>query len=249
MNNDIKLSILALAIVAVTGAIGQSVSGPRTVTSPSAGNAKPDAVVLIDQEPNHKLVLATDEFRVFDVHFQPGMRSLWHAHGHDSVLVTLDGANVPSEEPGKPVLARPPIASGHIYYRGYGSTPYTHRITNTDNKAFHILDIELSQRRPYGHALAALAPEWQAVLENDRVRVSKVTLAPGAATQPTEFKGARLYVPMRDGSYVVKEASGQKGYQAFIADRGNARSDSQPRTETFKNVGVGPLELVVIEVK
>src|SRR5437868_1504353 len=76
-------------------------------------------IVPIDREPSHRPVLSASVLRVFDALFLPGAISLFHSHTADSIFICLQGADVASEEPNKPLTERPPIPTGEIYYRPY----------------------------------------------------------------------------------------------------------------------------------
>ncbi|KWA84108.1 hypothetical protein WL29_22345 [Burkholderia ubonensis] len=212
-----------------------------TASAADAPGFSAENVVPIAQEPNHHLVLETDVLRAFDVSFPSGAQSRWHSHSHDSVMVTLDGADVPSETPGKPIVKRPPIASGYIYYKPYGSEPFVHRISNVDTKTFRILDIELLAGLQ-GVKLAPLGDAWSTTLENERMRVSKTTVQPNAVLAAAPFKGPHLYVATTDGSYAVGELQ-------MNVKRGSLLPDSTAKPEVIRNTGATPMELVVVELK
>jgi hypothetical protein len=151
--------------------------------SASIAAANMEAVIVpIDQEPNHRCVLKNKSLRVFDVRFLPGEVSLYHRHEADSVFICLEGANVTSEEPGKPLIPRPPIPSRHIYYRPYSRCPLTHRVRNLDSTPFRILDIEVLAKQRGSTPLAMLPSAFNMILDNDRVRVSGARLKAGQTT-------------------------------------------------------------------
>ena len=214
---------------------------PSSATTRESAVSAAEKVVPIDQEPNHHLVLETDVLRAFDVSIPAGSQSRWHAHAHDSVMVTLDGADVPSETPGKPIVKRPPIASGYIYYKPYGSESFVHRISNVDTKTFRILDIELLAA-PKGLNLDKLGDAWVTTLENERLRVSKTTVQPSAVLAAASFKGPHLYVATTDGSYAVGELQ-------MNVKRGSMLPDATAKPEVIRNTGDTPMDIVVVELK
>lgn len=229
---------LAAAAVVLASAMSAS-AAPAVDPQP----VKPDAadVVKIDHEPNHHLVLSTDAIRVFDVSFPSGAQSKWHSHFNDSLMITLDGADVPSQTPGQPVVKRPPIASGYIYYKPYGTENFVHRISNVDDKTFRILDIELLAPKQ-GVQLTQPDAAFKTVLENDRVRVTKTTFQVGGTLEAVSFKGPRLYVALNDGTFAVGD------YQVNVK-RGTALPAIGERTERLRNLGKDTLELAVVEMK
>lgn len=230
-NSAFKVAILAsVAMTALS-----SMHATAAAAAPVA-----DHIIPIEQEPNHHLVLSADALRVFDVTFPAGAQSRWHTHSHDSVMVTLDGADVPSETPGVVPVKRPPIASGYIYYKPYGAEDFTHRITNVDNKSFRILDVELL-KPVQGLTLDSLGSSWSVVLENNRVRVSKATI-PAGASLPAPFKGEHLFAVTTDASLAV-------GDMAMNVKRGSVLSDATAHAESIRNTGDAPIEIVAIELK
>ncbi|WKB50726.1 hypothetical protein [Eleftheria terrae] len=223
-------------------------TGLFSTAAVSEDHPETDAVVAIDEEPSHHLVLWTRALRVFDVSFLPGAVSLWHRHEKDSVLLCLDGADVPSEEPGKPLEVRPPIPAGRIYYKPYEQKPYVHRIRNVDRTAFRILDIEvLARPRPNAVSLDPLDEAWQVLIDNDRVRVSKILLKSRTATAPVRFKGARLFVALTEGVYAIESST--RSAQRLKVGRGDLRAVDEDGIETVRNLAASELELAVVEVK
>lgn len=207
-------------------------------------------VVPIDQEPSHRPVLQSDSLRVFDVLFPPGQRSLWHSHEKDSVLVCLDGADVPSEEPGKPLVARPPIASGTIYYRPYASTPFVHRIRNAGTTDFRILDIEVLRTTPANRPLASPYRSATVAVENERVRVLRLHLPAATITEPMMFEGPHLLIALSDGAYAVDEPGvASPGEATRQVHRGDLRMAEAPGPRRLRNLGHAALDLAIVEVK
>lgn len=206
-----------------------------------------EPVVPIDNEPSHHLVLNSASIRVFDVLFPAEKQSLWHMHNKDSVLLCLDGADVPSEEPGVEPVKRPPIPSGLIYYREYASKPFVHRIRNAGKTDFRILDIEVLKERSAAMELAALGNGFSTVIENDRVRVSKALVKPDASLESLNFKGPHLLVSTTEGKFKI-ESPGQPAVEVSAA-RGSLRVEEKGRQASIRNIGPQDLEIVVVEVK
>ena len=212
----------------------------------AAEHSAHEPIVSIDQEPSHRLVLKSDSIRVFDVSFPSGKTSLWHSHEKDSVLFCLDGAEVPSEEPGKELVPRPPIPSGFIYYRPYASTPFVHRIRNASTTDFRILDIEVLSARPVPVSLATLDKSLAVVLENDRVRVSKASIKPAHALEQ-RFAGPHLLVASNGGDFDVESPA--KPPIKVAAKRGHLHMEENAQEQSIRNAGREDLEVVIVEVK
>ena len=154
-----------------------------------------DKAVPIDQEPRHKLVFSNELLRIFDTKIPAGDVTLYHTHLADSVFVCIDGGETQSEELGKPIQNRPPFKAGDVWYRPHSTAPLTHRVTNLGQTDFRVLDIEL--RNPLLEsevAITKLPKEFVPVLENERVRMTRLTLIPGAKTPAHTLTRPALFV-------------------------------------------------------
>lgn len=154
-----------------------------------------DQPVPIEQEPRHKLVFENEIIRIFDTRIPVGDVSLFHTHSFDSAFVCIDGGETQSEELGKPIQKRPPFKAGDVWYRPHSTAPLTHRVTNQGQTNFRVLDIEL--RNPLLEsevAITKLPKEFVPVLENERVRMTRLTLIPGAKTPAHTLSRPALFV-------------------------------------------------------
>ena len=154
-----------------------------------------DAPVPIEQEPRHKLVFENDRIRIFDTRIPVGDVSQFHIHSFDSAFVCINGAETQSEELGKPIQKRPPFKAGDVWYRPHATMPLPHRVSNLGSSDFRVLDVEL--RQPLAESeigMAKLPKEFIPVLENDRVRISRLTLIPGAKTPDHTLTRPALFV-------------------------------------------------------
>jgi hypothetical protein len=187
--------------------------------------------------------------RVFDAFFPSGKVSLYHSHKADSVFVCLEGADVASEEPGKAVTPRPPIPSGHIYYRPYAQQPLVHRVRNLSPTSFRILDIEVLKERPrVSVALPELPSAFSVVIDNDRVRVAKLHLAAGKSTIEIEFGGPRLLAVLNAGRFAISSRR-QINQRSVDAVPGSLDMQENISKEVITNVGDTDLDLVSVEIK
>ena len=157
-----------------------------------------DQPVPIEKEPRHKLVFENDILRIFDTKIPVGDVSLFHIHSFDSAFVCIDGGETQSEELGKPIQPRPPFNAGDTWYRPHAATPLTHRVSNLGKTDFRVLDVELRQPLVESDiALAKLPKEFVPVLDNERVRITRLTLIPGAKTPAHTLTRPALFVIVR----------------------------------------------------
>ena len=206
-----------------------------------------DLPVPIEKEPRHKLVFENDIIRIFDTKIPIGDVSLFHTHSFDSAFVCIDGAETQSEELGKLIQKRPPFKAGDAWYRPHATVPLTHRVSNLGKTDFRVLDVELRQPLTESEiGMAKLPKEFAPVLENDRVRISRLTLIPGAKTPE--------HTLTRPALFVIVQAS----KAVFNFPRERRLTDYDPgdyfvapaKLERFiGNFGDKVLEVVQIEIK
>lgn len=143
-----------------------------------AADAGPAAApVPIHLEPGHRLVFSNAHVRFFDVRLPPGYRSLTHVHQYDGVFVNIAPAETEAEDWGAAPVRRPPRIPGETYFIGYGDAPKAHRVSNVGDTEYRVTDTEILS----GCGPHAVGPELSGdlVVENPRVRVARLMLAPG----------------------------------------------------------------------
>lgn len=135
-------------------------------------------VVPVHDEPHHATVLQNTWLRVLDVHFDAGVESLFHRHGVHNVAVRIVGGTIRSDTPDGPGNPRQ-VADGSVAFNS-ASPPYVHRVVNVGPAAVHIVDVELSGARPsIGSTSADDLARHVVEIDNEHVRVSRITLQPG----------------------------------------------------------------------
>jgi hypothetical protein len=175
--------------------------------------------ILVEQEPQHHLVFANESVRVIDLHMPPGFRSLKHSHLRDNVAVAIDPGRDDAE-----ALAR----VGRVTFQTGG---YSHVAANTNPLEAHYVDVEILTSGAKANDTRELAAH-RLELENDKVRVYRVTLAAGQSMVGHSHGHGWL-------SIVVKGS----------ATPGAFRWHDALSTDAMKNSGTSPLELVEIEPK
>lgn len=100
--------------------------------------------VSVEMEPHHHVVLQNQYVRVLDVYFPPGDPSLFHTHSNDNVSVALSGDFTKSQVMGGKWSEPVPVIPGAVAFHKAKGQPYTHRVGSAGEKAFHVIDIEIS---------------------------------------------------------------------------------------------------------
>jgi len=137
-----------------------------------------EPIVTIDQEPQHRLKFQNQHVRLFDVLLPPGYKSLWHSHLNDGVFVVVESAESQAQDLGAEPVDRPPRTIGETFFINYGKKHNVHRVNNTGATPYHVTDTEILQSCP-GYATAKDAEGQTLILENERVRVTRLMIGPG----------------------------------------------------------------------
>jgi quercetin dioxygenase-like cupin family protein len=209
--------------------------------------ASGQAPVPVENEPRHRLKFGNRHVRVFDVLIPPGDTSLFHTHVHDGVGIKLTDAHIRDE----PTGGSPDditVMRGEVSF-ALRPSPLTHRVSNIGETPFRNIFIEIlpPAGAPHGAAPQALVAGQTLVLENERVRISRLVLAPGQSAELHTHALRRLAVAVTEGRLAV-EVPGEKAWTVEFKS-GDFRWYEAGTTHALKNVGSTPFEAVDIELK
>jgi hypothetical protein len=137
-----------------------------------------ESIVPIDEEPQHRLKFQNQHVRLFDVMLPPGYKSLWHYHMYDGVFVNIEAAATSEQVLGADPADRAPRIIGETYFFGYGKKPKVHRVSNIGESSYRVTDTEIV-RGCGGFAQAKDGEGQTLILENERVRVTRIMIGPG----------------------------------------------------------------------
>ena len=142
-----------------------------------AANAA-ESIVPIEEEPQHRLKFQNPHVRLFDVLLPPGYKGQWHFHVNDGVFVNIEAAATREQVLGADAADRPPRIIGDTYFLSYGKKPKVHRVDNIGNSSYRVTDTEIV-RGCGGFAQVKDGEGQTLILENERVRVTRIMIAPG----------------------------------------------------------------------
>jgi len=212
----------------------------------SRGSGTADSPVEISGEPRHHAKFENEFVRIWDVTVPAGDATLWHAHRNDNVVVILGGANLRIETVG----AAPTEVEWKFGDVKFGKATYVHRAMNVGTTPFHNLTIELLKSPLGSQRLSTQTGQTshQPVLENERVRVYRLSLAPGESTGVHTRLPSGLGVAITAGEIEVT-TDGKTKPDHLKLPAGDARWRSGPVIHSIKNVGKTRFEAVDIELK
>jgi quercetin dioxygenase-like cupin family protein len=202
--------------------------------------------VDLSGEPRHHPKFENEFVRVWDVTVPVGDATLWHIHRNDNVVVTLGDASLRIETVG--------AATAEVQWKfgevRFSKATYVHRAMNMGMTPFHNMTIEIL-KSPLGSQEPAKLKEpitRAPVLENERVRVYRVTLEPGQATTMHTHLLSGLGVAITAGEIEITTEGKDKPDRVSLP-AADVRWRGGPVTHSIKNVGKTRLEVVDIELK
>jgi mannose-6-phosphate isomerase-like protein (cupin superfamily) len=198
------------------------------------------ASVPVEREPMHRVVFENALVRVIDAAVPAGTATLYHTHARDNVPVALlSGRTATTLLGGTPVEST--VTIGRVTYARGG---YTHEVRNVGSTALRFIDVELvGPRAPATGAVIATSPagHWLEI-DNERVRVHRVTVGPGQMVPDHRHEGPILEVIVRGDSVTRDDVPGPVTSGAFAwRDDGGV--------PVIRNTGPGDFEIVEVEWK
>jgi quercetin dioxygenase-like cupin family protein len=203
--------------------------------------------VPIEKEPRHHLKFENQYVRVFYVFIAPGDTTLFHTHINDGVGIKLTDAEIRDEDRGgKPIEST--VRRGDVGFTHYPD-PLTHRVSNIGSTAFRNVLVEVlpsTSKTSKAQSLASVAGQTL-VLENDRVRIFRLVLAPGQSTEVRrpEFRGVRVAV---SGGKITIDGRSKK-IKTVSVHPGDYEWFGDGMKYSLRNIGSSSFEAVDIELK
>ena len=202
--------------------------------------------VEIKDEPHHHLRFENEFVRVWETALPEGEATLWHRHNFDNLAVTIGDAKL-RIEPLEGAPAESETKMGDVAFR---SASYVHRALNIGQSAYINLLVEFL-KPPAGRPNPIQSKDENGrkpILENDRVRVYRLSLASGESIPMHSHPYRGLVVTLWPAEIEVKTANIKK-VQRFKIDGAEVRWRPGPVTHSIRNVGKTRFEGVDIELK
>jgi quercetin dioxygenase-like cupin family protein len=201
--------------------------------------------VPVGEEPRHKVVFENKYVRVIDAVVPPGDVTLYHTHTEDNVPIAISGGKMRTQ-----VLGAEPtestIQTGGIWW---AKASYTHQITNVGQTTLRFIDAEVLASPPGTSAAPPLGevPGMKLEIENEKVRIYRVKLAPGQSTGMHTHSRARLNVAVTAGK--LGSTTGDGPRRVADVEAGGFLWYEGVVSHSIDNVGDTPFEGVEIEWK
>ena len=221
---------------------------PLIASATSLQSNSPQSPVEISGEPRHHPKFENEYVRVWDVTVPAGDATLWHAHRNDNVVLTLGDASLRIETLG----GAPAESQWKFGEVRFGKATYVHRAMNIGTTPFHNMTIEVLKSPSGSDFLSKLKDTGTRtpVLENERVRVYRLSLAPGESTGTHTHHLPSLAIAITNGEIEVTTPSKEKDkLDRLTLAVGDARWRAGEVTHSIRNVSKTRFEAADIEVK
>lgn len=197
----------------------------------------------------HQVVFANEDFAVLNNRYPPGGDSGFHTHYRDILYVVIQAAPQSGQRPGQPLTEAPLVPAGTVGYNPIGPEPRTHRIVNGDTGPSQFIVIEMRRAGPLGRQVSSRenAPQYEQIVDNDRMRAWRLILAPGEAAPfiSQASNGVRIVVR---GGLLTTTTPGLPD-QTLALKAGEFAVQSGGSMRAVRNSGTETLELVELELK
>lgn len=220
------------------------------VASLSPATAAAQRVVMVHEEPRHRLIHETTDLRVLDVQIQPGDTTLFHTHDGPITYVTIGTSSTDQmalggawngTQPRNP----PPGRIGAVRaVQSYADTPLTHRVTNVGSTLFRL--IAVATRRPGSDSGVSEPLPGELVNESRWFRHATVFLGAGGASDWQTSANPIVLVLIRD-SRVAIERSG--GWVTSLEMAGQSTILEAGERYLIRNGGAEAADVVIVEVR
>ncbi len=201
--------------------------------------------VMVLKEPRHHVKFENKYVRVIDASVPKGDATLFHTHPLDNVPVAISGGKLKTELLGQEGTYSL-VATGGV---SFARAAYTHRITNVGDTDVRFIDAEVLAST--GNSSDVPPPDkitgTTLAIDNERVRVYRLVLEPGQATEAHDHKLHRLSVVVQKSKAAIK--SGRRKLQIVQLEPGDFRWHDPEMNHSIKNVGATRLEIIDIEWK
>lgn len=198
------------------------------------GEFEGQRVVIVHEEPRHRLIVDDGDVKVLDVQILPGDTTLPHRHESPIMYTFVSSGDGP--------------AGGRVSARtDYLDEPLTHRVTNEGPHLFRIIAIA-----HYGEGEEAVESgrpdgvEKEPQLENRWFRSYRFELAPGEVTPVHRHRNPVVIVQATEGKAEVLR---EDGFGSQLHGLGEWAWREARGTYRLRNAGDEPVAVVVNEAR
>jgi hypothetical protein len=210
--------------------------------SESGPTGTKESPVELRNEPHHHLKFENQYVRVWDTLIPAHEATLWHVHSYNNVVLTLADANVRVETIGAdPAESQPKL--GDV---GFRKAPYTHRTMSIGDTPFHNMAVEILALPK--NLEAAVEEGRTPLIENEQVRIYRISLAAGESTGIQTDLLPGLLVAITSGNVEILQTGQSQSHSAHF-NAADVQWHEKQISRSIQNAGKERFEAVDIELK
>lgn len=221
----------------------EPLSGPETFQEKN-----PQNVVPIIDEPAHKIRFDNGSARMYEVVLKQGESTLMHEHLTDNFTIFFRTARILAEPYGdrEPIIIE--AAPGIVGFTSTADGSYSHRVISGGEETFHVIAMELltPPSANVNHPVSRSGTPFEVVLENNRGRAYRISLAPGESTGSFRRRAGTALFAVSGGR--ISEAPDGKPSRLWDFETADFRWFDTSETLTIRNESSLAVELVEIEI-
>jgi quercetin dioxygenase-like cupin family protein len=208
------------------------------------GAPVPTFTVPAIREPHHFVKLDNDYVRVLDVTVEPFSGTLYHIHENPYVYVSIGAATLKAQVLGSNEIVDLNLKDGEVRF----SPAVTHRVGNIAATPFRNITIQIQGRDntppPARMATTASSAGAAVALENELVRMDRVTLGPGQSSGAHTHPKSHLLVAVHPGTLKLEAAGYPTETRTFKA--GDFDWHTGGYSHTLTNTGASSMEFIEV---
>ena len=204
-----------------------------------------DEFVEVRDEPWHRRRFENPHVRVYDVLIPPGDTTLYHRHTEDTLYVGIAEAAVRDQMLGRDGARTGTTPAGMALWRPHRTRPLTHQVQNVGTSDMRLIGAEVRSTPAQTSPRALEARGHELRLENERVRIYDLGLAPGETTGSLRYEFWSLTVTLTIGCLEVGSSDARK--RTSILAPGDVVWRPGPDDFSITNVGEAPFAAIVAE--
>jgi len=213
------------------------------LAGPAVADEAPPAVPVA-RAPFHAPAFRNSLVSIVDAFVPAGREASWHRHAKDFVYALVREAPLVLQSWGEPEQ-RVDWPRGHVGFGAFSKTPLVHRAQNVGAGPLRMVGFELVEDAPAGFAPSQRPAPWRVILDNERLRGWRLTLAPKEAA-PGFVQTAPSVRIVVDGGEIVDMCANA---QNLVLHSGDFHWRERGDAGALLNAGVETVDLVEFEVR
>ena len=198
----------------------------------------------VKDEPRHHNVFENEYLRILDAFLAPNDTTQFHVHSTPSVFTTFTKTATASQLSGGQPVKNISVA-GYTWYDSL-VIPRIHRVWNEDSTWFHVMNIELTSRKPRSNQRLLQNPALQLLFNEPLAAIYRMQLKAGDQVQLPASVTGYLLVSLGDAIVDYKE---NNSLQHRIMKSGHYTWVKTNTISSIINFGNTPAAFLLLQLK